>query len=377
MQSKQKVFTLVSRHYFTVYGRKTTVHFIAREFVKLGYQVNFITVGRSRLSQLGKAEGKGIPKDLSYTKFHEIEPSISAIVLDELIHPVSSANKIIKASTSPALLRYGQNLPNNVENQISSSDIILIECGYGVAYYETMRKKAKDATFVYFATDPLTQVGLREEFEDIETQALPSFDLVRVANADLAERFPPNTNVIQIPQGLDKKVFDDAKTSPYENGTENLISIGDMAFDQKTLCHMATARPDIFIHVFGANVDAPHPANILVHGEVDFSTLVPYIKFANVGVMPYKMTSDMGYLTKTSLKFLQYTYCGLPILTPQGPDWERKKIFSYDAGNLNSITKALNLALAEPEDMDMGTNISDWSDCVKTLIAQINKVREI
>ena len=371
MTAKPKSLTLVSRHYFTQYGRKTTVHFIAREFVKRGYHVNFITVGRSRLSQLGKAEGKGIPKDISYSEFREIEPGISTIVMNELIHPVSSANKIVKALTSPQFLRYGTKIPYNVRKQVAPSDVVLIECGYGVAYYNTLRDTAKNAKFIYFATDPLTQVGLREEFEDLEYKALPKFDLVRVANEELATRFPANTNTVVIPQGLDKKAFDDMTVSPYKNGTKNLISIGDMAFDQETICHMAKSRADINIHIFGASVDAPHPDNIIVHGEVDFKTLVPYIKFADVGVMPYKMTADMGYLTKTSLKFLQYTYSGLPILTPEGPDWEREKIFSYNANDVDSITNALNSALSEIKDIDMGNRIWDWSDCCDHLIKSI------
>jgi hypothetical protein len=74
MSDKQNIFTLISRHYFSAHGWKTTVHFIAREFAKRGYQVNFVTVGRSRLSLLGKAAGKELPKDLSYKKFNKMLP---------------------------------------------------------------------------------------------------------------------------------------------------------------------------------------------------------------------------------------------------------------------------------------------------------------
>jgi 2-beta-glucuronyltransferase len=372
MSDKKNIFTLISRHYFSADGRKTTVHFIAREFAKRGYQVNFVTVGRSRLSLLGKAAGKGLPKDLSYKKFNEIEPNIFSIVMNEFIHPISASNGILKYLTAPKILNYGSNIPQIAKTQIVKSNIVLIECGYGVAYYDALRSLACNAKLIYFATDPLTQVGLRAEFEEIETRTLPLFDLVRVANGDLATRFPPNTNVIQIPQGLDKAIFDEAGKSPYQKGTTNIVSIGDMAFDQCAICTMANARPDVTIHIFGADISTPYPANIIIHGEVNFSTLVPYIKYADVGVMPYKMKADMGYLTKTSLKFLQYTYCGLPILTPEGPDWERAKIFSYNANESSSIAAALNAAIAAPKDLSMGGDIWDWTDCTDKLIREIN-----
>ncbi len=374
MNNPPKVLTLLSRHYFSSYGRKTTVHFVARQFAKNGYRVNFVTVGRSMISLATKPADKRMPTDLSRREFKEIEPGIFSIVMDEIIHPVSTQNKIINALTSPKLLSYGAHAPDVVAEQVSLSNIVLIECGYGVAYHKRLKQIAADAKFIYFATDPLGQVGLRSEFEDIEMVALPKFDLVRIANASLSERFPANTNIIEIPQGIDKDIFDAATRSPYPEKSKNLISIGDMAFDEKSIILMAGVRPDINIHIFGADMSIPYPKNIHVHGEVEFSQLVPYIKFADAGIMPYKMSKDMTYLTKTSLKFLQYTYCGLPILTPSGADWNRGNVFYYTPEDNISISSAVNEALNTPKDASMGDMIWDWSDCANKLMMAADRL---
>jgi len=367
-----KILTLISRHYFSSNNRKTTVHFIAREFSKKGYSVNFISVGRSLFSTFNKPDGKGIPKDISRKHFTEVEPNIFSIVMDEWVHPISSQSGIINALTSPDLIRYGKHVPKQVKENIVDSDIILIECGYGVAYFDYLKKICTKAKFIYFATDPLTQVGLRPEFEKIEYDSITKFDLVRVASSTLGERFPKNTNLVVIPQGLDKSVFDQSKNSPYPKGSTNFISIGDMAFDDETIIKMALLKPEANFHVFGASMPTTFPSNIKVHGEVDFSTLVPYIKFADVGIMPYKMNSHMTYLTKTSLKFLQYSYCLLPIVTPIGPNWERAQVFQYDASKDQSINEMLNQALHVTKDRSLADSIMDWTECAAKLTNALN-----
>lgn len=361
--------TLITRHFFSAHNRKTTVHFISREFSKRGYQVNFISVGRSRLSTINKSEGKGIPKDLSRRNFTEVEPRIFSIVMDEWVHPISASSGSVRSLTSPGLIRYGKNLPDNIKSEVLDSDIVLIECGYGVAYFEYLKAICSKAKFVYFATDPLTQVGLRKEFEAIEMDAVTKFDLVRVASKSLGERFPKQTNLAVIPQGLDKSVFDTAEITPYSADSRNIVSIGDMSFDYHAVVKMATLKPNIHFHIFGADIPIEYPKNIKVYGEVRFEELVPYIKFADAGIMAYKMNADMAYLTKTSLKFLQYSYCRLPIITPYGADWQRGGVFQYDANSKDSINEALDSALVATKEESLAEGILDWGECTDQLLS--------
>jgi 2-beta-glucuronyltransferase len=367
----QKQVTLITRHYFSSNNRKTTVHFIAREFAKKGYLVNFISVGRSLLSTFNKPEGKGIPKDISRNNFTEVEPNIFSIVMDEWLHPISSRSGIISFLTSPNLIQYGKRIPRQVQERVVDSDVVLIECGYGVAYFDYLKKICNKAKFIYFATDPLTQVGLRKEFEVIEMNSITKFDLVRVASEKLAERFPKQTKLVVIPQGLDKNVFDNANISPYKMDRKNFVSIGDMSFDYNSIVTMAKLMPQADFHIFGADIPDEFPSNITVYGEIDFDKLVPFIKFADVGIMPYKMDTEMEYLTKTSLKFLQYSYCGLPIVTPVGPDWARKNVFQYQVGNNISIKNSLDKAISSSKDQSLGKGILDWSDCAEKLLSTL------
>lgn len=368
----QMKITILTRHYFSNFNRKTTVHFIAREFAKRGYQVKFISVGRSILSTFNKPESKRIPKDINRKRFNEIEPGISTIVMDEWVHPISSQSGLVSKLTSPSLLRYGKKVPTIIKNEIVDSEIVLIECGYAVAYFDYLQSICTKAKFIYFATDPLSQVGLRPEFEKIEMDSIINFDLVRVASKMLGERFPSETKLTVIPQGLDKSVFDNAKKTPFSDGTKNFISIGDMSFDYDSVITMAKLQPDAMFHIFGADIPEEYPDNIKVYGEVDFATLVPYIKFSDVGIMAYKMNTDMAYLTKTSLKFLQYSYCGLPIVTPLGPDWERANVYQYQPNNSNSINTVIKKAMSAGKDTSYANDILDWRDCADVLITQLD-----
>lgn len=361
---------LFTRHYFSHQGRKTTVHFVARQLTARGYDVSFVSVGRSRFATSLKAKSR-IPSDIQRSSFTELEPMIHSIVLDEMVHPLSSRLGLVNRLLSPKVLKYGTQVPAVIATRVKQAELILIECGYGVAYFDTLKAMAPNAKFVYLATDPLGEVGLRPEFEDMESHALPHFDLVRVAAPEFADRFPKSTKSVVIPQGIDKAIFDRITTSPYESGSVNLVSVGDMSFDEDSLIQMAQAAPQATIHVFGARFYRDTPANIKVHGEVEFSKLAPYIKFADVGIMPYKLTENMGYLKHTSLKFLQYTYCGLPILTAQGIDWGRDCVFTYDRTDPASIRSATRDAIAHGQDAALSKSIFDWSEVTQQLLENV------
>jgi len=365
-----KKAVLFTRHYFSHQSRKTTVHFVARQLATRGYDVSFVSVGRSRLATSLKAKSR-IPTDIKRDVFTELEPMIHSIVLDEMVHPLSSRSGLVNCLLSPKTLKYGTRIPSVIAAHVKQADLILIECGYGVAYFDALKAMAPKAKFVYLATDPLGEVGLRPEFEEMENQALPKFDLVRVAAPEFADRFPKDTKSVVIPQGIDKSIFDRIMTSPYPDGSVNLVSVGDMSFDEDSLIQMAQAAPQATLHVFGARFHQDTPANIKVHGEVEFSKLAPYIKFADAGIMPYKLTENMGYLKHTSLKFLQYTYCGLPILTAQGIDWGRACVFTYDRTDAASIHAATRDAIAHGQDSNLSKIIVDWSEVTERLLGAL------
>jgi 2-beta-glucuronyltransferase len=363
MQSNQKSIVIVSRHYFSKSRRKTTVHFYAREFAKLGYKVFFITAGRSLISSVITGGSQSVPSDISRSNFNEIEPNIFSITLNEFIHPVSSGNRFIGALTSPDLFLYGKRLkPSLIKSKIQDANIVLIECGYGLAYFPAFQKICPNAKMVYFATDPLSQVGLRQEFEVIEKKYAPQFDFVRVADESLADRFEYKENVIVIPQGVDKDAFDNSGPSPYKKDTINAISIGDMAFDYDAARILIKSFPEIQFHFFGVSKEVSSAHNCFNYGETDFDELVPYIKHADIGLMLYQMHAGLHYLSKTSLKLLQYSYCKLPVMAPNGPDWVMSDVYTYNNNDVCFVMKE-SLQSTNLENQE----ILSWSDCIKIL----------
>ncbi|PHJ93472.1 hypothetical protein VF09_37350, partial [Nostoc linckia z9] len=117
--------------------------------------------------------------------------------------------------------------------------------------------------------------------------------------------FAAQDRVVFVPHGISKGLFDAAATSPYE-GPRHAISVGDMMFDAGMIETLAAANPDWTFHLFGKKALPSQPrANIIVHGEVSFGTIVPFIKFADIGIAPYRAGAGADYLSQSSLKMIQ------------------------------------------------------------------------
>jgi 2-beta-glucuronyltransferase len=366
-----RVITIFSRHYYSQHTRKTTVHFFANELAKLGYRVLFVTVGRSAVSRALKFGHASIPPDVSTSGWTETRENLAVAVCGEFVHPVSFKSPVLNLLSAPLLWQYGSSLPNHIADEIRESRYVIFECGYAIAYFDLVRRLCEEAQLVYFATDPLGVVGLRPEFNRIERSILPKFDLVRVAAPVIAEAFPDGTKVSVIPQGLDKSLFDQEVPSPYKEGVANIVSVGDMLFDEDAVIEIARCAPHAVLHLFGARLRQPAPDNICVYGEREFSEVVPYIKHADIGLMPYAVDSDCSYLVKTSLKILQYTYCGLNILGPDDLEWGYPNVFTYSRPNRSSIHRAVSQALSASKDFGLQDEVMDWSQCARMLLAAL------
>lgn len=358
---------MLTRHYFSDHYRKTTVHFLAMNIAREGNEVAFATVGRSRLASVIGRRSED-PPDLSRRKPRSVLPGVRSLIVPEWLHPISRGPKFMQSLLSPSALRYGRRIPGSLKKLAAGAEMVIIECGYGVAYFDALKSMLPNATFVYLATDPLDQVGLRREFVEIERAALPKFDLVRYASPQVSERFPEGTRAVHIPQGVAKDAFDACTVNPYTGEGPNIVCVGDMSFDKSTVVTIAENFPQAQVHIFGAPLGGDLPPNIIAHGEVGFAELVGYIKFADVGLMPYKVTEKLRYLAHTSLKYLQYSYCNLPMLSPQGIEWNNPGVHYYDPDNAASILRAVSNALAAQK-APSAVRVLDWSDCARQLLA--------
>ena len=193
-----------------------------------------------------------------------------------------------------------------------------------------MRRINPQARTLYFKRDRLDTVGASVWLQDLEQRIAPQFDRVVVPSPRMAEHLPGGCQVAYVPQGIDKAGFDACAASPYPEGSRNAVSVGDMLFDADAVGAMARSSPDIRFHLFGAGIAGSYPPNVHLYGERAYEDIVPYIKFADFGIAPYRLGERERYLANSSLKLQQYSYCRLPILVPDLLRGGRANLVCYD-----------------------------------------------
>jgi len=177
-----------------------------------------------------------------------------------------------------------------------------------------------------------------------ERSALAMTDLIHVPAQAMINDFPPSSKIHYTPQGLDKNAFDTPMPNPYKT-PRNIISVGDMLFDSWAVETLARIAPDWNIHVFGKKAVVTNPPpNVHLYGERPFDTILPYIKYADLGMAPYRPAPDADYLSQSSLKMMQYTYCRLPIIAPDFAAAGRAHVMGYTPFDEPSVITAFEHA---------------------------------
>ena len=344
-------FLFLSTHAFLPTTRKTSVHFVSQALADRGHEVETISVGFSHLSYFKKRAIYSQLAAQQRNRFVQTDPRYRSACYLPLIPPFSSGNTLLNTLTAPFFKLYGTLLPRFMREAIVKADVIAIESGTAIVFLDAIRRANPGARMVYFARDRLDTVGASEYLQRLERRIVPLFDRIVVPSSHMAEGFREAGKVVIIPQGIDKKGFDSCKDSPYPVGTRNGVAVGNMLFDRNAVMAMATHAPDVSFHLFGEGIPVDFPPNVRVYGERAFNEIIPYIKFADFGLAPYRLKERELYLVESSLKLQQYSYCELPILAPDLMTNSRPNIVGYEqrhetdwAGKLNRAVTMLHLA---------------------------------
>jgi 2-beta-glucuronyltransferase len=118
-----------------------------------------------------------------------------------------------------------------------------------------------------------------------------------------------------------------------------------MLFDPTFFQSAAAHFPDVDFHVIGCGGTFEAPSNVLVQPEMKFADTLPYVKYATIGVAPYRPAPGVEYLADSSLKLAQYEYFALPAVCPLFAAGDVPSRFGYDPGNEASIREAISGAL--------------------------------
>ncbi|WP_157950423.1 polysaccharide biosynthesis protein GumK [Pannonibacter carbonis] len=334
MARNAKTVSFISAHIFAPQIRKTSVHFIATEFAALGHDVKFISVGYSWLRKLKNCPRYAAISSSQRNQFEQIKENLNAGVYIAPLHAFSSTNFYFDKLSSILFPIYGSYFPEFAREAIRRSDLIVIETGTPIAFFDLCKSLSGSAKFIYLCRDHMPTIRASTYLQDLERRIIAESDSVCVHAQRLADLLPASGRITVVPQAIDPEPFRSTDKSPYPTGTVNAVSAGDMLLDRQVIAKLATAAPEVCFHVFGASWDLIKPANLIIHGEVGFEQLAAYIRHADFGIAAYATSETDQYLAESSLKLLQYAHCQLPVILPDSIPVDRGNEVKYNANNL-------------------------------------------
>jgi len=365
---KKKIVILTS-HVFLQGFRKASIHFVAQNWARQGHRVHFVTVGHSRLSGIKQPDRYRALQREQANRFAKLDDNLYAGAYLPLLHAFSSRKTIFNCLLAPLFRLYGRRLPSFVAGQIKEADLVVLESGTPLAFFTAVKKLNPAARTLYFCRDLLRSVGAAPVLQDIERETIGIFDAVCVPSRHLGALLPPGGRIAFVPQGVDRAIFDDAHVSPYPPGSLNAVAVGDMLFDRASIDRMAVAAPAVTFHLFGVRWTGAIPNNVRVYGEQAFETVAPFIRHADIGLAPYRLTPDDVYLAESSLKLLQYSHCLLPVILPEVIPVHRGNEITYRPGEATGWAEKIDRALTLPRSSTFREGILSWEQVAEKTLA--------
>jgi 2-beta-glucuronyltransferase len=358
--------------------RKSTVVFLAEGLAELGWRVDLVTVQLSLLSQIARVPRLTcVPRHLR-NSWREHTPLISNFVWVPAIHPATSRFGFIDRLVTPLYRLYPYLLPEAIRQKARSADLIVIENSSATLLYPKLKRLSPNAKFVYCAIDSMEAIGMHPVIQEIENKTAADYDLFTSPSKILLEAYPRSVKKYFLPQGLNKGLFDLPIATPFEDVGPHAVVAGDMMFDRVSFEMMVRNFPKITFHAFGCVDlgDLDRYPNLIYHGEVPFETLRNYIVHADIGIAPYLDRPDVYYLCESSLKLVQYTYAGLPILAPYFCKAGRDHIKDYRPGEEDSIVGAIEEALRFDRRTVDKSSVKDWKDLAAGMLSGTGLLEE-
>lgn len=368
--------------------RKTGLHFLAQIFLGQGHELDLLSHRLSWMSKLTGDPRWSLATQTSLNRWVELQPRCRQFVWTLPVHPISSQRPILSTLSSAFLANYDRLLPRKVVEDLPRYDLIFIESGISVMLFERMKLENPTARFIYYAADRLDSIGVHPAVGRRLCKDAPLYDLIRIVAPSMAADFPAGAKVRYIPHGVQVEVFDEASSSPYgDSGRRNVVSVGDMLFDRDTVTFLAERYPEVDFHLIGSKAVVERKfSNVHEHGEQPFEKVAAFIKYADVGIAPYRHKAGAEYLGESSLKMIQYSYCRLPILAPWFCRGQRNNVFAYHTageaelwserelpGSQQSVgSKPPDLALSDALRFDASTcmfeEVRTWSDVAREML---------
>lgn len=366
---------VLTAHTFAEGGRLASVHFVSREWARLGHDVHFCSIGLSWLTRWsGRSREVHVPAD-QRNRFATIGPGLKAGAYVPPVHGFSTSRRAFDPISTLLFRLYSSWLPAFMSGPIASADVIVVETGTALAFLPLLKRLNPRAMLLYFCREQLATIGASSYLVKMEQAWIPQFDSICVHARRLGAALTPGGKVHFVPQAIDRALFDAETPSPYEPGTINIVSVGDMLFDHKTVAELAHGAPQARLHLFGVKWWGDLPGNITVYGERSFSDTVPYIKHADIGLAAYRLNEREDYLAESSLKLLQYAYCGLPALLPDSLPVNRGNEIRYVRNGENDWVALVEAAVELKRSKSLKIDAMTWREAAIAYLATLPDIR--
>lgn len=367
----------ITGHYYRS-NRRGGIHWLAESFHRAGWDVLFFTLGLSQISKVAGDHRFQYPVMAEANRIRRIEERFSSFVWFTPWHPVSLRSRLADRLAAPLFRRYGNLSLFDAADEIAKMDVIMVESCAGLLLFDRLKQINSSARFVYRLSDDLRALRVSPLIIEAENRTAPDFDLITAPSARLLKKFAHLKNTSVHPQGLAVKLFELEHKNPFgDKAAPNLVSIGNMIYDIDFLERASRLFPGWRFHVIGWLKKIPRNSNIIYYGEKRFEDMIPFVKFADVGLAPYLQRPGNEYLSQSSHKILQYTYCRLPIVAPHFvTDPSRSHIVGYTPGDDHSIGNALTKAIGIDHSAIDRSEILTWDEVVRELSDAIAESRQ-
>lgn len=357
---------LVSSHSWTS-RRRAGFHWIADALHSSGWQVAFVTVGFSWLSHLKDDHRHREEAHRSANRPIGVAPALVSYVWYTPFHPLNRLPGLGNLLLGPLFRGYDRLPMPGLERIVAAADLLIFESTSGLMLVDRFRGWNPKGRFVYRASDDLRLLRAHPVVLEAEARALPRFDLVSVPSEYIRRQLAAHSHVMVHPHGIDSAPFDTASTDPYDRSFDcHAVFVGTSHLDTDFLVAAARSFPSWQFHVIGPLRVAPALPNVISHGEMPFDATVPFITHSDIGLAARSYAPGAESLTD-SLKVIQYTYVGLPIVAPDFLNSTRSNVFTYRPGDPHSIREALLAARGFDRSTVDRSGIGSWTDLARSL----------
>lgn len=342
-----KILFLSYHHYFS--PNKAGFHHLARAMREMGHEVHFLTSGSDstvfgfiRYLRRDRAKAWRALRIMRTAFFPRRIDGVLQTCWFSLAHTPNNFHRFWRFLSRVYLAGYSRPFLGG------RYDAAVFESSQGLLLFERFHRRNPGARLVYRVSDDLPMMDNNPALIRAEARLVARFHLVSTPSTYITNRLrrlapEAASRIMNHNHALHKAAFASRRPNPYA-ASPNVLFVGLGYFDHRFLELAHMARPDLQFHLIGNMEQRIQAPNIHYHGIMRFEDIVPYMQHADIGLQSLAHSKNVEVFERT-LKYVQYTWCRLPVVAPHYLNLADNHVFKYDY-TAESVRDALAAALA-------------------------------